>query len=152
MPGVTETPKEVVAALWSSLAGREWVAVGELIADDCIYYDAPIGPAVAARGPRDVLARLRMALEPLEAYTNFDGRMVGEGDTVMYEHSERWQWSTGESVMLPFVSVHEVLQGKVRLWADYWDYRALMDAAPSGWQESLAGADMSWMYDATGQV
>jgi hypothetical protein len=98
---MTESSKAVVAALWSSLAAREWVAVGGLIAEDCIYYDAPIGSAAAAGGPQDLLARLRMALE---------------------------------------------------LWADYGDYRTLMDAAPSGWQDSMAGADISWMCDATGQV
>jgi limonene-1,2-epoxide hydrolase len=135
-----------------ALAARDWDAVGAVLAEDCIYYDAPIGPTAAARGPRDVLARLRLALASLAEYTNFDGRMVSEGDTVMYEHSERWGWATGESVVLPFVSVHEVRSGKITLWADYWDYRTLLDAAPPGWQDSLATGDMSWIYDATGQV
>jgi limonene-1,2-epoxide hydrolase len=149
---MTSSPKEVVSSLWAALAARDWAAVGDLIADDCIYYDVPTGPAAAARGPRAVLARLRVGLEGLAAYTNFDGRMVCEGDIVMYEHSERWQWATGESVLLPFVSVHEVRAGKVGLWADYWDYSTLIDAAPADWVESLAAADLSWIYDATGQV
>ena len=146
------SPKDVVSSLWAAVAARDWEAVSDLLAEDCIYYDAPIGPSAAARGPDHVLARLRLALEPLAEYTNYDGRMVGEGDTVMYEHSERWRWTTGESVNLPFVSVHRVDRGKVALWADYWDYRTLLDAAPPGWQESLADADLSWIYDATGQV
>jgi ketosteroid isomerase-like protein len=149
---MTDHAKDIVASLWSSLAARDWAAVGALLAEDCIYYDAPIGPAAAARGPENVLARLRLALEPLASYTNYEGRMVCEGDTVMYEHSERWQWATGETAVLPFVSVHEVRAGKVNLWVDYWDYRTLLDAAPPGWQESLAAGDMSWVYDATGQV
>src|SRR5215472_5278260 len=102
---MTGSPKDVVASLWSALAERDWEAVGDLIGADGIYYDVPLGPAVAARGPRDVVARLRVGLEGLAAYTNFDGRMVGEGDTVMYEHSERWEWPTGETALLPFVSV-----------------------------------------------
>lgn len=149
---MTNSAKDVVSSLWNALAARDWAAVGDLIAEDCIYYDAPIGPVAAARGPAHVVARLRLALEPLASYTNYDGRMVGEGDTVMYEHSERWEWPTGETVVLPFVSVHRVDGAKVSLWADYWDYRTLLDGAPQGWQESLAGADMSWIYDATGQV
>jgi limonene-1,2-epoxide hydrolase len=149
---MTGSPKEIVASLWAALAARNWTAVGDLVAEDCIYYDAPLGPAAAARGPGDVVARLRVALEGLAEYTNFDGRMVGEGDTVMYEHSERWQWASGETVLLPFVSVHEVRAGQVGLWADYWDYRTLLDGAPDGWLESLAAADLSWIYDATGQV
>lgn len=149
---MTVAPKEVVASLWSALAKRDWDAVADVLADDCIYYDVPVGPAAAARGPQDVVARLRIGLEQLADYENFDGRMVGEGDTVMYEHSEQWRWATGESVRLPFVSVHRVIGGKVALWADYWDYATLLNAAPQEWQDSLATADLSWMYDATGQV
>ena len=144
--------KEIIRSLWSALAARNWSDVAALIAADCIYYDVPVGPAAAAKGPADVVARLRLALEPLAAYTNSEGRMVAESGNVMYEHSERWEWSTGETVVLPFVSVHRVRDGQVTLWADYWDYRTLIDAAPPGWQESLMTADMSWMYDATGQV
>ena len=149
---MTSAPKEAVTALWSALSKRDWDAVAAVLADDCIYYDVPVGPAAAARGPRDVVARLRIGLEQLAEYQNFDGRMVAEGGTVMYEHSERWQWATGETVLLPFVTVHEVRDGKVVLWADYWDYGTLLGAAPPAWQESLATADLSWMYDATGQV
>jgi limonene-1,2-epoxide hydrolase len=152
LTAVTRTPKEAVSSLWTALAARDWTAIAQLLAERCIYYDAPIGPAAAARGPRDIVARLRLGLEPLAAYRNYDGRMVCEGETVMYEHSERWEWTTGETVTLPFVSVHEVHAGKVALWADYWDYRTLLDAAPPGWQESLATAEMTWIYDATGQV
>jgi limonene-1,2-epoxide hydrolase len=144
--------KQVVASLWAALSKRDWDSVGAHLAADCIYYDVPVGPAAAARGPSDVVARLRVGLESLAGYENFAGRMVAEGDTVMYEHSEKWEWSTGESVLLPFVTVHQVRGGKVALWADYWDYRTLLDAAPAAWQEALATADMSWIYDATGQV
>ena len=152
MSPVTNSAKDVISALWAALAARDWTAVGNLIAEDCIYYDVPVGPAAAARGPKGVVARLQLALEALESYRNFDGRMAAEGDTVLYEHSEQWVWATGESVVLPFVSVHEVSGDKVKLWVDYWDYRTLLDAAPAGWQESLMTADMSWLYDATGQV
>ena len=146
------SPKDVINALWRELAARNWDALPALLADDCIYYDAPIGPAAAARGPAGIVARLRMAIEELAAYTNFPGRMVGEGDTVMYEHSERWTWPTGETALLPFVSVHKVRDGQVTLWADYWNSATLMDAAPPGWQESLAAKDLSWAFDATGLV
>ena len=149
---MTGGPKEVVSGLWSALAKRDWDAVAAVLADDCIYYDVPVGPSAAARGPRDVVARLRVGLDQLAEYENFEGRMVSEGGTVMYEHSERWLWATGETVLLPFVTVHEVRDGKVTLWADYWDYGTLLTAAPQAWQDSLATADLSWVYDATGQI
>lgn len=149
---MTAAAKVLVTSLWAAVAARNWAAVGDLIAPDGIYYDAPLGPTVAARGPEGVVSRLRLALDGLGAYSNFEGRMVGEDDIVMYEHSEKWVWPGGETVLLPFVSVHRVLGGKIALWADYWNYATLLDAAPPGWQDSLMSADMSWMYDATGQV
>jgi hypothetical protein len=48
--------------------------------------------------------------------------------------------------------VHQVRNGRVCLWKDYWDYGAIMNNAPASWVESLATADTSWVYDATGQV
>ena len=38
------------------------------------------------------------------------------------------------------------------LWKDYWDYGAIMNNAPAAWVESLADADTSWVYDATGDL
>ncbi len=43
----------------------------------------------------------------------------------------------------------EVTGGVITLWKDYWDYATLMNAAPAVWHERLAGADLSWVYDAS---
>ena len=56
----------------------------------------------------------------------------------MYEHSETWTFTTGEVFTLPFATVHKVRDGKVCLWKDYWDYGAIMNAAPAAWVEGLA--------------
>ena len=70
----------------------------------------------------------------------------------MYEHSETWTFRSGEIVVLPFATVHRVRDGRVCLWKDYWDYNAIMTAAPASWVDSLATADTSWLFDATGLV
>ena len=54
--------------------------------------------------------------------------------------------------MLPFATVHRVRDGRVSLWKDYWDYNAIMTAAPASWVDGLATADTSWLFDATGLV
>lgn len=141
---------EVVRTLWSALSGRDWAGVASLLDEESIYYDVPIGPSSAAKGPDGIVARLRLGLEPLAAYENVERHIAGDGETVMVEHAETWHWTTGESVTLPFVTVHRVVDGKVRVWKDYWDYRTLIDAAPPGWQESLLEGDLSWVVDATG--
>jgi limonene-1,2-epoxide hydrolase len=141
---------ETVRALWAALSDRDWEAVASLLEEDSVYYDVPIGPASAARGPSAIVARLRLGLEPLASYENVERNIAASGDVVMVEHEETWRWPTGESAVLPFVTVHRVADGKIRLWKDYWDYATLINAAPPGWQESLLEGDLSWVFDATG--
>ncbi len=143
---------EVVHGMWRALSDRNWDAVKTHLSADCIYLDMPVGPAAAARGPEDIVKRLRVGLEPLAHYENFVGLMVDNGADVMYEHHEKWHWPTGESAVLKFVTVHRVEDGKITLWKDYWDMCALTNHAPPTWLAGLAEADMSWMFDATGLV
>jgi limonene-1,2-epoxide hydrolase len=147
---VTTDPIAVARALWSALSRRDWDAVAALLSEDAIYYDVPIGPASAAKGPVGIVARLRLGLGPLAAYENVERAIAATGDVVMVEHEETWHWPTGESAVLPFVTVHRVVDGRVVLWKDYWNYATLIDGAPPGWQESLLAGDLSWVFDATG--
>ena len=50
---------------------------------------------------------------------------------VFYEHSETWTWQSGEKAVLPFVSVHKVIDGKVVLWKDYWNMGTMTAQAPA---------------------
>jgi limonene-1,2-epoxide hydrolase len=144
--------KEVVLGMWQALSDRNWEALKTYLSDDCIYLDMPVGPIAAARGPEDIVKRLRIGIEPLASYENFTGLMVDNGEVVMYEHHEEWHWATGESALLQFVTVHRVVDRKITLWKDYWDMGALANHAPPTWLEDFANADMSWMFDATGLV
>lgn len=145
---------ETVLGMWSALSRRDWEQVKTYLAEDCIYVDMPIGPAAAARGPQDIVKRLKVGLEPLARYENHDGVLVSNGVNAMYEHSETWGWSTGETAVLPFVTVHRVEDRdgspKITLWKDYWDFGGLLNHAPPLWMQDLATADTSWMFDATG--
>ncbi|MGH3580194.1 MAG: nuclear transport factor 2 family protein [Mycobacterium sp.] len=138
--------------MWKALSERDWDAVKSHLADDCLYADMPVGPAASARGPEDIVKRLKIGLEPLASYVNHDGLLVADGGSVMYEHSETWEWPTGETAVLRFVTVHQVENDRITLWKDYWDMGALVNFAPSTWMDDLARSDMSWIYDATGQI
>lgn len=138
--------------MWAALSERDWAAMKLFLADDCIYVDMPIGAAAAARGPDNIVKRLKVGLEPLAGYVNHHGMLVSNGSDVMYEHSETWDWVTGERAVLSFVSVHKVVDGRITLWKDYWDFGALLNHAPKDWMQQLQSADMSWMFDATGLI
>jgi len=152
MTGSATTPRQVAAAFWQALYARDWDAVAGFFAEDSIYYDVPVGPAAAGRGPASIVARLRLGLDTLSGYEHRPGVVVAEGDTVVTEHEEVWHWASGESVTLPFVSVQRMAGPTITLWKDYWDSRTLMDGAPPSWHDRLEHADLSWVFDATGMA
>ncbi|ORA28771.1 nuclear transport factor 2 family protein [Mycobacterium aquaticum] len=144
--------ENTIVGLWQALSDRDWELVKTYVSDDCIYLDMPVGPAAAAKGPDDIVKRLKIGLDPLASYENFPGLLLSNGADAMYEHHEEWHWQTGESAVLKFVTVHRVENGKVTLWKDYWDMGALTNHAPASWLSDFATADMSWIFDATGLV
>ena len=50
------------------------------------------------------------------------------------------------------MTVHRVIDGKITLWKDDWNFGTLADNAPSDWMTQLAAADISWVFDATGLI
>ncbi|BAX92810.1 nuclear transport factor 2 family protein [Mycobacterium shigaense] len=143
--------EDVVVGLWRALSRRDWEAIETFLATGCLYVDMPV-PALSARGPEDIVKRLKMGLGPLAGYENHDGLLVSNGPDVIYEHSETWTFATGEQGVLRFVTVHKVVDGKVTLWKDYWDMNSLVSFAPPNHFENLANADVSWVFDASALV
>ena len=76
--------------------------------------------------------------------------LLTNGVDVMYEHLVIYPSTNGEMANNPIVSVHKVSDGKVYLLKDYWDLNAIANA--TWFQSSLAAADMSWVFDATGLI
>jgi limonene-1,2-epoxide hydrolase len=140
--------EQIVLGMWEALSDRDWDRLKTYLSDDCLYVDMPM-PAVSARGPENIVTRLRIGLDSLSSYVNHDGLLLSNGADVVYEHSETWGWFSGESVRLPFVSVHRVENGKITLWKDYSDFNTLLSAAPPSYVEKLGSVDTSWVYDAS---
>ncbi|MFQ2876070.1 limonene-1,2-epoxide hydrolase family protein [Mycobacterium sp. TY814] len=145
------TAGNVVTGMWQALSRRDWDAVKTFLSDDCLYVDMPV-PAVSARGPENIVTRLKIGLEQLAGYENHAGVLVSNGSDVMYEHSETWTFQTGEQGVLRFVTVHKVVDGKITVWKDYWDMNSLVAFAPPQHFENLAGGDTSWIFDASALV
>ncbi|OBG41939.1 limonene-1,2-epoxide hydrolase [Mycobacterium alsense] len=142
---------DVVIGMWQALSRRDWDAIKTFLADDCLYVDMPL-PAFGARGPEDIVKRLKVGLEQLAGYENHDGVLVSNGADVMYEHSETWTFESGEQGVLRFVTVHKVEDGKITVWKDYWDMQSLVSFAPPNHFENLATGDTSWVFDASALV
>jgi limonene-1,2-epoxide hydrolase len=146
---MSDADADVVERFWAALYSRDWDVIASFFGPESVYWDVPVGPAAAAKGPADIVSRLKLGLDGLAGYEQFDGPMVSQGGTVMTEHREVWHWESGETASLPFVSVMRVNGDVITLWKDYWDYTTLMQAAPESWHQRLADADLSWAYDAT---
>jgi limonene-1,2-epoxide hydrolase len=130
--------KEIVRGLWDALYRRDWDAIAGFFDARSEYTDVPSPADDVARGPALIVARLRLGLERISGYEHDLRLMVADGDTVVTEHTETWHWHTGEQVTLPFVSVHELRDGTIVRWWDYWDLQTLMGAAPDWWIEHVA--------------
>ncbi len=130
--------KEHVQQFWTTLYARDWDAIPSFFTSDCEYTDVPSPADDLAKGPDQVVARLKLGLGEISGYEHELRLMVAEGDTVVTEHAETWHWHTGEQVTLPFVSVQVLRDGRILRWWDYWDLSTLMNAAPAWWIEHIA--------------
>jgi limonene-1,2-epoxide hydrolase len=129
--------KGIVQNFWSALYDRDWERIGSFFGPDSEYTDVPSPADDTAVGPEQIVARLRLGIEPITAYEHDLKLMIAEDDAVITEHTETWHWKTGESVTLPFVSVHELRDGVIVRWWDYWDLETLLGAAPAWWIEHI---------------
>ena len=132
--------KAVVQQFWDALAARDWAGMEALLTDDAHYTD--IGtPGPGGTGPDGVVGRVMIGLEPLSGYEHVgETNMIGEGDLVMTEHTERWHFHTGEVIDHSFVSVTRLRDGKIFRWHDYSNIPNITDNAPGWWLEHIMQA------------
>lgn len=137
MTSTAAANRQVVERYWDAHFRRAWDEMATFFTEDCHYTDVGID-SVGATGPTEIIARLRLGIEPLSGYYHYPRHMVAEGDIVVTEHVERWEWSSGESVDHPFSSVMEVEEGMITRWHDYSHLNNVIDNAPAEWVEHIA--------------
>jgi limonene-1,2-epoxide hydrolase len=137
--GDAAADKALVKRFWETLYVRDWEGLAAFFAADAHYEDVP-APDPGADGPGNIVKRLRIGLEPIERQEHETHRVVAEAGRVVTEHTETWHFDADHVVALPFVSIHEIEDGKIRFWRDYWDLGTLMSGAPPWWLERLARA------------
>ena len=131
------SPRAIVDQFWDALYRRDWDALASHLADDCAYTDMCTPADDVARGPAQILGRIRVGFDPLEKISDSDRRTYADGNVCVTEHVEHWEWPSGERASLPFVSVQEFDGDKLTRWYDYWDLATLMNNAPAWWVEHV---------------
>jgi limonene-1,2-epoxide hydrolase len=128
--------KALVAKFWETLYTRDWDAVAAFFDEDSHYEDVPT-PDAGADGVANIVKRLKIGLDGIESFGHETRTMIADGDVVMTEHTETWNFHTGESVANPFVSVHVIADGKIKEWRDHWDLQTLLGGAPQWWLDRI---------------
>jgi limonene-1,2-epoxide hydrolase len=137
MSAVEARNRQVVERYWDAHFRRDWQKMATFFTASAHYTDVGVD-GVGATGPAEIIARLRLGLEPLDGYYHFPLHTVAEGDLVVTEHVEQWRFPTGEVIDHPFTSVMEVEGGLIRRWHDYSHLGNLFDNAPPWWIERIA--------------
>jgi len=134
---MTDANRDVVERYWDVHFQRDWEAMATFFGPESHYTDVGLDPT-GATGPGEIIARLRLGIEPLKAYIHFPKYTVAEGNLVVTEHVEQWQFETGEIIDHPFASVMEVSEEVITRWHDYSHLGNLLDQAPKWWLEHIA--------------
>ena len=129
--------KELVLRLWKSLSDFDWDALKSCLHPEVHYRDAPSDDP-GAHGPENVVKRLSIAWDHLERQEQSTHAIAAEGDLVFLEHTETWVFKTGETAGHTFVTVHEIRDGLVYRWTDYWDMNKFISQFPGWFLEEMA--------------
>lgn len=129
--------RQVVERYWEAHFLRDWDRMATFFADDAHYTDVGVD-GLGARGPQQIVDRLKIGIEPLSGYYHHPRHIVADGNLVILEHVEEWQFHTGERILHPFVTVMEVRDGMIVRWHDYSNIGNVTDHAPQWWLERIA--------------
>ena len=132
-----EANKKVVETLWNALSAFDWETLKSCLAEDIHYEDVPTEDP-GARGPENTVKRLAIAFDNLIEHTHTIHHIVADGDVVMLDHSESWTFSSGEKAEHTFATLHELRDGKVVRWSDFWDVAGFVGQFPKWFLEKMA--------------
>jgi limonene-1,2-epoxide hydrolase len=94
----------------------------EFFADDAVYHNMPVDPAV---GREAILGLLNMFVTPAERVEFRVRNIVGNGDTVLTERVDVFHLPNA-TIELPVMGAFEVKNGKITAWRDYFDLNQYM--------------------------
>jgi len=133
----SEANKQTVEKMWAALGRMDWETLKSCLHPDVHYQDVPTEDP-GAHGPENVVKRLRVAFDHLSKQEQVLHHIVADGDVVILDHTETWIFKTGEQVQHTFATVHEMKDGKISLWSDYWDVQKFVSQFPQWFLEVMA--------------
>lgn len=111
----------VVDAFLAAICDDDLDTALGMVTDDVVYDNVPIGAVEGPEGIRQVLSGFLASATAIDWVVH---RQVADDTIVMNERTDRFEMG-GSWLELPVMGVFEVVDGKVRLWRDYFDMAAL---------------------------
>jgi len=91
-------------------------------ADDAVYHNIPLEPAVGLDAIRAVLD---MFVPPADEIVFIVHNMFSDGDLVFTERTDRFVIGD-KTIELPVAGIFELRDGKIVAWRDYFDMQTFM--------------------------
>ena len=141
----SEQNKDTVKAMWRALGQFDFEALKSHLHPDVHYEDVPTEDA-GAIGPENVVRRLSIAWDHIKQQDQITHHLGADGDMVFLDHTEKWTFKTGEIAQHRFATLHELKDGKIIKWSDFWDMNNFVGQFPPSFLEVMAknqGADFT---------
>lgn len=131
--------KRIVEKMWRALSDMDWETMKACMHPEIHYRDVPSDDP-GAHGPGNCVKRLQIAFSHLSKQEQETHHIVAEGDVVFLDHTETWTFKSGETAAHTFASMHEIKDGLVYRWSDYWDMQKFVGQFPAWFQEEMMKA------------
>ncbi len=117
-PGPQERDAEsVVIAFCQAVAARDAAQIRHFFADDVVYHNIPIEPAVGIEATLEAMAGFFGMFETIAFELT---HIAALGNVVLTERVDRM--TLGPTVVpIPVMGAFEVVDGKIVAWRDYFD-------------------------------
>ena len=112
-----DVAEKVVRDFCAAAARRDPSALRPFFADDVVYHNIPMDPAV---GIEATMALLDMFMNMCEALTFEVHHLASDGATVLTERTDTFT-IRGKTAPLPVMGAFHVQDGKITAWRDYFD-------------------------------
>ena len=132
-----ESNKKTVEKMWLALSQMDWETLTSCLHPQVHYQDVPTEDP-GAHGPDNVVKRLSIAWDHLEKQDQVLHHIAADGDVVFLDHTETWTFKSGETVQHTFATMHEMKDGKIFRWSDYWDVQNFVGQFPKWFLEEMA--------------
>ena len=131
-----EAHKKTVKTMWQALSDMDWDGMKACMHPEIFYEDVPSDDP-GAHGPDNCVKRLQIAFNHLSKQEQTTHSLAADGDLVFMEHTEKWTFTSGETAEHKFCTVHEMKDGLVARWSDYWDMNRFVGQFPAWFLEEM---------------